>query len=99
MQGSLEAHPAAVTGCAAGSLAQLHGILGSGLSTRRGGRWRSLEQRCHGECTTRTERSREKQQLWGFHGSQRAVHDYSEQGCALMGLCLSMCEVGVPARL
>ena len=48
-------------------------------------------------CTTRTERSREEQQLWGFHGSQRAVHDYSEQGCALVGLCLSMCEVGVRA--
>ena len=48
-------------------------------------------------CTTRTERSREEQQLWGFHGSQRAVHDCSEQGCALVGLCLSMCEVGVRA--
>ena len=50
-----------------------------------------------GWCTTRTERSREEQQLWGFRGSQRAVHDYSEQGCALVGLCLSMCEVRVRA--
>ena len=48
-------------------------------------------------CTTRIERSREEQQLWGFHGSQRVVHHYSEQGCALVGLCLSMCEVGVRA--
>ena len=50
-----------------------------------------------GWCTTRIERSREKQRLWGFHGCQRVVHDYSEQGCALVGLCLSMCEVGVRA--
>ena len=48
VQGALVAHPAAATGCAAGSLAQLHGVLGSGLSTRRGGRWSSLEQRCRG---------------------------------------------------
>ena len=47
--------------------------------------------------TTRMERSREEQQMCGFHGSQRVVHDYSEQGCALVGLCLSMCEVGVRA--
>ena len=50
-----------------------------------------------GWCTTRIERSREKQRLWGFHGCQRVVHDYTEQGCALVGLCLSMCEVGVRA--
>ena len=31
--------------------------------------------------------------MCGFHGSQRVVHDYSEQGCALVGLSLSMCEV------
>ena len=43
------------------------------------------------------ERSREEQQLWGLHGSQRVVHHYSEQGCALVGLCLSMCEVVVRA--
>ena len=46
-------------------------------------------------CPTRIERSREKQRMWGFHGCQVVVHDHSEQGCALVGLCLSMCEVGV----
>ena len=97
VQGALVAHPAAATGCAAGSLAQLHGVLGSGLSTRGEDAGALSSSAVVGWCTTRTERSREEQQLWGFHGSQRAVHDYSEQGCALVGLCLSMCEVRVRA--
>ena len=33
----------------------------------------------------------------GFQGLKVIALAHSEQGCALVGLCLSMCEVGVRA--
>ena len=33
----------------------------------------------------------------GYLDRQEVVHDYSEQGCALVGLCSRVCEVGVRA--
>ena len=33
----------------------------------------------------------------GYQGHQVVALVNSEQGCALVGLCLSMCEVGVRA--
>ena len=34
----------------------------------------------------------------GYQGHQVVAHAHSDQGCALVGLCLSMCEVEcVPA--
>ena len=34
----------------------------------------------------------------GYQGHQVVALAHSEQGCALVGLCLSMCEVGVRAE-
>ena len=34
----------------------------------------------------------------GYLDRQEVLHDYSEQGCALVGLFLIMCEVGVRCR-
>ena len=46
---------------------------------------------CRGaECSGEPERR-------GYLGHQVVVHAHSEQGCALVGLCLSVCEVGVRA--
>ena len=33
----------------------------------------------------------------GYQGHQVVALAHSDQGCALVGLCLSMCEVGVRA--
>ena len=43
----------------------------------------------------RLEMSRVQWRASGCQGHQVVVHGHSEQGCALVGLCLSMCEVGV----
>ena len=46
----------------------------------------------------RLEKSRVKWRARGCLGRQVVVHGHSEQGCALVGLCLIMCEVGVRCR-
>ena len=35
----------------------------------------------------------------GYQGNQVVALTHSDQGCALVGLCLSMCEVGVRAAV
>ena len=52
---------------------------------------------CRGESPTRIERSRVQWRARGYLGRQVVVLAHSEQSCALVGLCLSMCEVGVRA--
>ena len=48
-------------------------------------------------CPTRIERSRVQWRAKGCLGHQVIALANSEQGCALVGVCLSMCEVGVRA--
>ena len=43
------------------------------------------------------QRSRVQWRARGYQGHQVVALAHSEQGCALMGLCLSVCEVGVRA--
>ena len=43
------------------------------------------------------QRSRVQWRARGYLGHQVVVLAHSEQGCALVGLCLSVCEVGVRA--
>ena len=43
------------------------------------------------------QRSRVQWRARGYQGHQVVALAHSDQGCALVGLCLSMCEVGVRA--
>ena len=43
------------------------------------------------------QRSQVQWRASGYQGHQVVAHVNYEQGCALMGLCLSVCEVGVRA--
>ena len=43
------------------------------------------------------QRSRAQWRARGYQGNQVVALAHSDQGCALVGLCLSMCEVGVRA--
>ena len=43
------------------------------------------------------QRSRVQWRSRGYQGHQVVAIVHSDQGCALVGLCLSMCEVGVRA--
>ena len=46
---------------------------------------------------TAVQRSRVQWRSRGYQGHQVVALAHSDQGCALVGLCLSMCEVGVRA--
>ena len=52
---------------------------------------------CRGESPRPLQRSRVQWRARGYLGHQVVALAHSEQGCALVGLCLSMCEVGVRA--
>ena len=52
---------------------------------------------CRGESPRQLQRSRVQWRARGYLGHQVVALAHSEQGCALVGLCLSMCEVGVRA--
>ena len=52
---------------------------------------------CRGESARPLQRSRVQWRASGYQGHQVVALAHSEQGCALVGLCLSMCEVGVRA--
>ena len=52
---------------------------------------------CRGESARPLQRSRVQWRASGYQGHQVVALVHSDQGCALMGLCLSVCEVGVRA--
>ena len=52
---------------------------------------------CRGESPRPLQRSRVQWRARGYQGHQVVALAHSDQGCALVGLCLSMCEVGVRA--
>ena len=76
---------------------ELHARGGYGHSSFT--RWTSklLSACCRGESPRPLQRSRVQWRARGYLGRQVVVLAHSEQGCALVGLCLSMCEVGVRA--
>ena len=52
---------------------------------------------CRGESPRQLQRGRVQWRARGYLGHQVVDLAHSEQGCALVGLCLSVCEVGVRA--
>ena len=49
---------------------------------------------CRGESPRPLQRSRVQWRARGYLGRQVVVLAHSEQGCALVGVCVSVCEVG-----
>ena len=77
---------------------KLHGCIGCGLNRSIRPLLDLTDGVLLGAGPRRLEKSRVKWRARGCLGRQVVVHGHSEQGCALVGLCLSMCEVGVLAR-
>ena len=76
---------------------KLHGCIGCGLNRSIRPLLDLTDGVLLGAGPRRLEKSRVKWRARGCLGRQVVVHGHSEQGCALVGLCLSMCEVGVRA--
>ena len=79
---------------------ELHvrGGCGHSRPTRRASKGSALPSGCcRGESPRQLQRIRVQWRARGYLGHQVVDLAHSEQGCALVGLCLSMCEVGVRA--
>ena len=77
---------------------KLHGCIGCGLNRSIRPLLDLTDGVLLGAGPRRLEKSRVKWRAKGCLGRQVVVHGHSEQGCALVGLCLIMCEVGVRCR-
>ena len=75
----------------------LHGCIGCGLNRSIRPLLDLTDGVLLGAGPRRLQRSRVQWRARGYQGHQVVALAHSDQGCALVGLCLSMCEVGVRA--